>query len=240
MRIKDRDEGGWLLAHLLANYAGRQDVMVLAIPSGGVPVAAAIVKELGCSIDVLVVRTLNLPPHDPWQPEIVIGAMAPGGVRVLDLEALASAKVHPQDLEQMVVFEQRELDRLQRLYRGDRPFPDLRGRAVILATDAIVIRSTMEVAIKAARAKGSVRIVAAAPVGLDSTCEDVQHLADELVCLLQSPEFCSLALWYDDPRDTTDEEVRSLLALADRGTKLHGEDLNVTVKTEAQEAVFDS
>jgi predicted phosphoribosyltransferase len=138
-------------------------------------------------MDVLVVRTLNLPPHDPWQPEIVIGAVAPGGVRVLNLEALASAKVHPQDLEQMVAFEQKTLDRLQRLYRGDRPFPDLRGRTVILAADAIVVGPIMEVAIKAARAKGSVRVVAAAPVGLASTCEHVQRLSDEFVCLLQSP-----------------------------------------------------
>ena len=221
-RIKDRHEGGRLLARLLAEYAGHKDLMVLAIPSGGVPVAAAIVQELGCSMDVLVVRTLNLPQHDPWQMEIVMGAVAPDGVRALDLGVLTSANVQPQDLEQVVAFEQKELDRLQRLYRGDRPFPDLRERTVILATDAIVIGSTMEAAIKAARAHGAVRAVAVAPVGLATTCEHVQRIADEFVCLLQSPDFCSLALWYDDPRYTTDEEILSLLALADQAKDLVG------------------
>ena len=221
-RIKDRQEGGRLLARLLFDYVGQKDVLVLAIPSGGVPVAVAIVQELGCSMDVLVVRTLNLPQHDPWQPEIIMGAVAPGRVRVVDVGVLTSAKVQPRDLEQMVAFEQKELDRLQRLYRGDRPFPDLRERTVILATDAKVIGSTMEAAIKAVRAKGAVRAVAVAPVGLASTCEHVQLFADEFVCLLQTPEFCSLALWYDDPRYTTDEEILSLLALADQGKDLAG------------------
>jgi putative phosphoribosyl transferase len=212
MRFKDRHEGGRLLAGLLADYAARKDVLILAIPSGGVPVAVALARELACEMDVLVVRTLNLPQHDPWQPEIVMGAVAPGGVRALDVGVLTSAKVQPQDLEQVIAFEQQELDRVKRLYRGDRPFPDLRGRTVILATDAMVIAWNMEAAIKAVRAKGAVRAVAVAPVGLASTCEHVQCFADELVCLLQSPDFCSLALWYDDPRDTTNEEVRSLLA----------------------------
>ena len=211
MRFKDRHEGGRVLAGLLSDYARRKDVLILAIPSGGVPVAAELARELACEMDVLVVRTLNLPQHDPWQPEIVMGAVAPGGVRALDLGVLTSAKVQPQDLEQVVAFEQQELDRLQRLYRGGRPFRDVRGRTVILATDAVVIGSTMEAAIEAVRAKGAVRAVAVAPVGLASTCEHVQRFADEIVCPLQSPDFCSLALWYDDPRDTTNEEVRSLL-----------------------------
>ncbi len=211
-RLKDRHEGGRLLGRLLADYASRKDVLVLAIPPGGVPVAAAIVQELGCSMDVLVVRTLNVPQHNPWEREIVMGAVAFGGVRVLDLGVLTSAKVHPQELEQVVAFEQQELERLQRLYRGDRPFPDLQRLTVILATDAIVNSSIMEAAIKAVRVKGAVRVVAATPVGLASTCERVQRIGDECVCLLQSPDFCSLALWYDDPRYTTDDEVRSLLA----------------------------
>src|SRR6202521_6100677 len=101
MRFKDRHEGGRLLAGLLADYAGRRDVLVVAIPSGGVPVAAALARELACEMDVLVVRTLNLPQHDPWQPEIVMGAVAPGGVRVLDFGVMTSAKVQPQELEQV-------------------------------------------------------------------------------------------------------------------------------------------
>jgi len=143
-RLKDRREGGRLLAGPLAVYAGVKDVLVLAIPSGGAPVAAALARALGCPMDVLVVRTLNVPQHDPWEPEIVMGAVAPGGVRVLDFEVLTSAKVQPQELEQVTAFEQRELDRLQRLYRGDRPFPELRGRSVILAADAIVIEVSAE------------------------------------------------------------------------------------------------
>jgi putative phosphoribosyl transferase len=212
-RFKDRYEAGRLLAHLLADYAGhKDDVVVLGIPSGGVPVAAAISQKLGCSMDVLVVRTLNVPQHNPWELDVVMGAIAPGGVRVLDVGVLASAKVQPEELEQVIAHEQQEFERLQRLYRGDRPFPDLRGRTVILVTDAIVIGSIMEAAIKAARAWGAVRIVAATPVGSTPMCAHVQCIGDEFVCLLESPDFCSLALCYDDPRYTTDEEVRSLLA----------------------------
>jgi len=222
-RLKDRREGGRLLAGLLADYAGGKDVLVLAIPSGGVPVAAGFARELLCPMDVLVVRTLNIPQHDPWEPEIVMGAIAPGGVRVLNCGVLTSAKVQPQELEQVTAFEQRELDRLQQLYRGDRPFPELRGRSVILATDAIVIESTMRAAIEGVQAKGAVRVVVAAPVGLASICEQVQRIADEFVCPLQSSYFCSLALWYDDPRNTTDKEVRSLLAphLLDQEAAVH-------------------
>lgn len=220
-RLKDRREGGRVLARLLADYAGR--VLVLAIPAGGVPVAAAMVEELGCSMDVLVVRSLNVPQHDPWESAIVMGAVAPGGVRVVDFGVVTSAKVQPQELDQVVAFEQQQLDWLQRLYRGDRPFPDLRGLSVILATDAIVIASTMQAAIEAARAKGAAWAVAAAPVGLASTCDQVQRIADEFMCPLQSPYFCSLALWYDDPRDTTDDEVKSLLAghLLDQPDAMH-------------------
>jgi putative phosphoribosyl transferase len=222
-RLKNRHEGGRLLARLLADYAGGKDVVVLAIASGGAPVAAALARELVCPMDVLVVRTLNVPQHDPWEPEIVMGAVAPGGVRVLDSGVLTSSKVQPQELEQVTAFEQRELDRLQRLYRGDRPFPELRGRSVILVTDGIVIESIMRAAIEGVQAKGAVRAVAAAPVGVASTCEQVQRIANEFVCPLQSPYFCSLALWYDDPRNTTDEEVQSLLVphLLDQDAAVH-------------------
>ena len=211
-RLKDRHEGGRLLGRLLADYAGRSEVLVLAIPSGGVPVAAGIVEELGCSMDALVVRTLNVPQHNSWELDITMGAVAPGDVRTVDSGVLTSARVHPQELEQVVAFEQQELERLQRRYRGDRPFPDLQGRTVILATDAMVVGYIMEAAIKAVRAKGAVRVLAATPVGLISTCEHVQRIADGCLSLCQSPDFCSLALWYDDPRSTTDDEVRSLLA----------------------------
>jgi len=212
MRLKDRHEGGRLLAGLLSNYTRVKDMQVLAIPPGGAPVAAALARELGCTMDVLVVLALNVPQHDPWAAEMVMGAAAPGGVRVLDPGVLTSSKVQPQELEQVTAFEQREVDRLERLYRGDRPYPELRGRSVILVSDAIVIESTMRAAIECVRAKGAVWVVAAAPAGLASTCEQVQRIADEFVCPLQSPYFCSVALWYDDPRNTTDEEVQFLLA----------------------------
>jgi len=213
-RFKDRHEGGRLLAQPLADYAGHKDVLVLAISSGGVPVAAAIAQQLKCEMDVLTVRTLHVPQHDPWQQEIVMGAVAPGGVCVLDSGMVASAKVHPQEVEQVVAIEQQELERLQRLYRGDSPFPDLRGRTVVLATDAIVIGSSIEAGIRAARAKGAARVVVATPVALAAICEHVERIADEFVCLFRSPDFCSLASWYDDPRYTTDNEVRSLLSPA--------------------------
>src|SRR4051812_32897789 len=150
-RFKDRHEGGELLADLLVNYAGRKDVLVLAIPPGGVPVAAAIAQRLECAMDVLTVRLLNVPQHNPWELEIVMGAIAPGEVRVLDSEVLTRAKVQPQEVEQVVAFEQQELERLQRLYRGDIPFPDRQGRTVILASDAIVVGPAIEAATKAVR-----------------------------------------------------------------------------------------
>jgi putative phosphoribosyl transferase len=136
-RFKARHEGGRALVSLLAEFAGHKDVLVLAIPSGGVPVAAALARELSCEMDVLVGRPLNVPQHDPWQPDIVMGAVAIGGVRVVDSGVLTSSNVRHQDLEQVTAFEEREIDRLQRLYRGDRPFPELQGRSVILATDAM-------------------------------------------------------------------------------------------------------
>ena len=213
-RLKNRDEGGRLLACLLSHYARREDVVVLGVPPGGVHVAVAIAEELECAVDLLMVRTLNVPQHDPWQREIIMGAVAPGGLCVLDSGMLTSAKVHPQELEQVVAFEQQELERLQRLYRGDRSFPDLRGRTVVLETDAILVGSSMEAAIRAVRDKGAVRIVVATPVGLASVCGQLQRIADEFVCPLRSPDHCSLALWYDDPRYITDDEVRSLLAPA--------------------------
>jgi putative phosphoribosyl transferase len=211
-RFKDRYAGGQSLAHLLVDYAGRKDVLVLGIPPGGVPVAAAIAQSLECAMDVLTVRTLNVPQHDPWQLEIPMGAVTLGGVRVVDYEVVTSARVQSQELEQVVAFERQELERLHRLYRGDRPFADLRGRTVIVATDAIITGSVIDAAARAIRANGAARVLAATPVGLTLACEHVQRIGAEFVCLHNSRDYCSPAVWYDDPREPTYQEIRALLA----------------------------
>lgn len=223
-RFKDRRKGGHLLAGLLTSYADRKDVVVLAIPPGGTLVGAAIAQELGCPLDVMVVRPLNAPQHNPWESEIVMGAIACGGVRVLDADAITFSKVQPHELELVTDFELRESNRLDRLYRDDLPFPELQDRCVILATDAIVNGWTMRAAIEAARAKGAARVVVAAPAGAAVTCDQVRAVADEFVCLLETPDFCSLALWYDDPRNISDQEVRTLVAphhLEDHRAAMH-------------------
>jgi predicted phosphoribosyltransferase len=201
-----RDAGQWLAADLHA-YAGRADVIVLALPRGGVPVGYEVAATLGAPLDVFVVRKLGLPGHE----ELAMGALASGGVRVLDEELIRVARVSPAEVSRVTTAEQAELERRERRYRGDRPFPDLRGKTAILVDDGLATGSTMRAAVTALRIEGPTRIVVAVPVAAAETCDALRTLADDVICAVTPEPFHAVGLWYDDFSQTTDDEVRELL-----------------------------
>lgn len=208
MSFRDRHDAGRALAARLSQFAARPDVLVLGLPRGGVPVAAEVAAALGAPLDAFLVRKLGLPGHE----ELAIGAIATGGVRVLNLAVLDEVDLPPAEIDAIAERELRELERRERAYRDDRPAPDLRGRTVILVDDGLATGSTMRAAIQAARAQGAARIVVAAPVGAIPTCHMLEDEADQVVCVLTPANFAAVGLWYDDFTPTTDDEVRALLA----------------------------
>jgi putative phosphoribosyl transferase len=210
-RFKDRREAGTVLAGLLGDHVNRRDVVVFALPPGGVPVAFEIAKVLRAPLDVLVTRKLNVPQHDAWQDEIVMGAVAPVKTRVLNTDVVKSLQVRHEDVEQVTVLERQELARLETFYRGDRPVPDLSGRTAILVSDAVVTGTSMRAAIQAVRGMGAARVVIAAPVAAAAACGRLEREADQCLCALKTGNFCSLALWYTDPRAIPDSAAKSLL-----------------------------
>lgn len=208
MRFKDRVDAGRALARLLTTYAGRRDVLVLGLPRGGVPVAAEVARALGAPVDVFLVRKLGVPGHE----ELACGAIAEGGVRVLNDSLIAQLDLPPSLIDLIARREQLELDRRDRLYRGDRPAPDVRQRIVILVDDGLATGATMEAGVRALRSLGPAKIVVAAPVGARETCERLKTIADDVVCASTPQSFDAVGLWFDDFRQTTDDEVRALLA----------------------------
>ncbi len=211
--IPDRRTAGQILGRLLAHHAGREDVVVLALPRGGVPVAAGIAEALGAPLDVLLVRKLGLPGY----PELAMGAIASGGVRVLNEEVVRRYGVSPEAIEAVARAEQAELERRQRVYRGDRPYPDLGGKTVVLVDDGLATGATMRAAIDAVRARGPAAIVLAVPVAPPDTIARLAPLVDEIVCPLQPEPFYAIGQWYADFTQTSDAEVQRLLARHGRG-----------------------
>jgi predicted phosphoribosyltransferase len=207
MRFRDRLDAGQAVARLLSAYAGRSDVIMLGLPRGGVPVAAEIARALGAPLDVFLVRKLGVPGHE----ELGFGAVAEGGVRVLNEPLVADLDLSPRAIEHVATLEGLELTRRQKLYRNGRSAPSLRDRVVILVDDGLATGATMEAAIAAARQQGPARVVVAAPVGARETCDRLRRLADDLVCAAMPEPFEAVGLWYEDFRQTTDEEVRALL-----------------------------
>jgi putative phosphoribosyl transferase len=203
----DRREAGQELATRLRAYKGRPDVVVLALPRGGVPVAFEIAEALGAPLDVFVVRKLGMPGH----PEFAVGAIASGGVRVVNDEVLRAYGIPPAAIDAVARRELAELERREREYRGGRPLPDLRNRTVILVDDGLATGSTMRAAVQAVRAFGPSRVVVAVPVGASETCQEFADLADETVCAFTPEPFKAVGLWYRDFSQTTDAEVRALL-----------------------------
>jgi predicted phosphoribosyltransferase len=207
-RYRDRRDGGRQLAAALAQYANRRDVIVLALPRGGVPVGFEVATQLGAPLEVFVVRKLGVPGHE----ELAMGALASGGVRVLDEDLIRVAGVSAEEVQRITEAEQAELDRREREYRGDRPFPDVRGKTAILVDDGLATGASMRAAVAALRLDGPARIVVAVPVAAPETCDAFQSIADDVVCPVTPESFQAVGLWYDDFSQTTDDEVHELLA----------------------------
>jgi erythromycin esterase-like protein/adenine/guanine phosphoribosyltransferase-like PRPP-binding protein len=214
-RFQNRLDAGRQLAARLTEYAHRSDVIVLALPRGGVPVASEVARLLGAPLDVLLVRKLGVPGHS----ELAMGAIASGGVRVLSTDIIADLRIPHSAVEQVTARERLELDRRDRAFRGDRRPPDVRGRTVILIDDGLATGATMEAAIVALRASTPAAIVVAVPVGARETCERLARVANRLICLLMPVSFAAVGHWYDDFSETSDDEVRRLLGTARPGTQ---------------------
>ncbi|HWN19479.1 MAG TPA: phosphoribosyltransferase [Gemmatimonadales bacterium] len=208
--FRDRADAGRRLAARLKQYAGKPDVLVLALPRGGVPVAYEVAKALPAPMDVFIVRKLGV----PGQEELAMGAVATGGVRVLNHQVVNALGIPDYVIEAAVKWETDELKRREQLYRGDRPPPNVRGKTVILADDGLATGSTMLAAVRALREQGPARIVVAVPVASPDTCEMLKAYVDEVVCAATPEPFYAVGFWYQDFEQTTDEEVRELLSLA--------------------------
>ena len=211
MIYRDRIDAGKQLAARLADYADRDDVLVLALPRGGVPVAYEVAKALRAPLDIFLVRKLGVPGHE----ELAMGAIATGGVRVLNDDVVDYLRIPGEVIDAVAADELRELERRERAYRGDRPEPDVRGKTVILVDDGLATGSTMRAAASALRQQNPARIVVAVPVSAPQTCSEYRMGVDEIICASTPEPFMGVGQWYRDFSQTTDEEVRELLARAD-------------------------
>jgi predicted phosphoribosyltransferase len=207
MGFGDRLDAGRALADRLKHLAGRADVVVLALPRGGVPVGNEVARALGAPLDVFVVRKLGLPGH----PEFAMGAIASGGVRVLNDDVVNSFAVPRAAIEQVTRAEQVELERRERMYRGDRPLASVEGRVALLVDDGLATGSTMRAAVLAVRRLRPARVVVAVPIGASDTCQALREVADEVVCACTPEPFRAVGLWYADFSQTSDEEVQQIL-----------------------------
>jgi len=209
MRVpfRDRYDAGRVLAAKLSAYADRPDALVLALPRGGVPVAFEVARALHAPMDVFLVRKLGV----PGQEELAMGALASGGVRVLNRELVEALGIPERVIEAVAAREQQELARRERLYRGGRPPPDGRGRTVILVDDGLATGATMRAATATLRPQGPARIVIAVPLAAPSVCREFTEEVDEIICAVTPEPFYAVGLWYQDFSPTTDEEVRDLL-----------------------------
>jgi putative phosphoribosyl transferase len=206
----NRLEAGRQLAQKLEKYAGRDDVIVLGLPRGGVPVANEVAKHLGAPLDVFIVRKLGVPGFE----ELAAGAIASGGVRVLNEDVMRAIPHADQAIETVTARETAELQRREQLYREDRAPQELRDRIAILVDDGLATGATMRAAVKALRQREVAKIVVAVPVGPPDTCHEIEEQADETICLSTPEFFQAVGQYYDDFSQTTDEDVRELLGRA--------------------------
>ncbi len=212
-RFRDRFEAGRFLARKLDAYRDRPDALVLALPRGGVPVGFAVADQLRLPLDVFLVRKLGL----PGQPELAMGAIATGGTVVLNDDVVRMLGVSPQLIDRVAAAERQELARREQAYRGTRPAPDVRGRTAILVDDGLATGSTMKAAARALARQGPARVVIAVPTAPPDVCQALAAEADEVVCAMTPEPFDAVGLWYQDFSQTTDDEVRALLARAAEG-----------------------
>jgi predicted phosphoribosyltransferase len=210
MYFRDRADAGRTLATSLAEYAGRPDLVVLALPRGGVPVGYEVARSLGAPLDIFLVRKLGVPGHE----ELAMGAIASGGVRVLNPGVVQALEIPEQVIEDVAAAELRELERRERAYRADRPPPDVRGKTVILVDDGLATGSTMRAAATALRQQRPARIVIGVPVSTPETCDQFREEVDDIVCAITPEVLFGVGAWYQDFSQTTDDEVRELLARA--------------------------
>jgi predicted phosphoribosyltransferase len=208
--FRNRPDAGRVLASKLRTYADRPEVLVLALPRGGVPVGFEVARALRAPLDVFLVRKLGVPGRE----ELAMGAIASGGVRVLNEDAVRILQIPDEVIDVVAAEELRELERRERAYRGNRQAPDVRGKTVILVDDGLATGSTMRAAVAALRQQGPARIVVAVPVGAVDTCAEFKAEADDAICARTPEPFYAVGLWYADFSQTTDDEVRELLERA--------------------------
>ena len=204
----DRADAGQVLASRLSPYAKRKDVIVLALPRGGVPVAFEVARELNAPLDVFVVRKLGA----PGQEELAMGAIASGDIVVINDDVVKALAISPEAFAAAVEHERQELARREAIYRGNRPPLDVEGKTVILIDDGLATGSTMRTAVTALRNKNPARIVVAVPIGAASTCAELRSIADDCVCAIAPEHFRAVGLWYDDFAQTDDAEVCDMLS----------------------------
>src|SRR6266702_6142596 len=208
--FSNRAEAGQLLAEQLLKYAGRGDVIVLGLPRGGVPVAFEVAEALRVPLDVFIVRKLGVPGFE----ELAVGAIASGGVRVLNEDVARAFPNADEIIDALTARETAELQRREQSYRDGRPAPELAGKTVILVDDGLATGATMRAAVKALRERDVARIVVAAPVGAPETCREFENEVDEIVCAMAPDYFQAVGQYYEDFSQTSDEEVHELLARA--------------------------
>lgn len=214
-KLRDRVEAGRLLADKLTNYANRNDVIVLALPRGGVPVGYEISKKLHAPLDAFLVRKIGV----PWHEELAMGAIAMGGVKVFNQDVVGSIHISEDDIKDVVQREQKELQRRNQVYRAGKPVPNLEHRTVILVDDGLATGATMRAAVSAIKKLKPARIIIAVPVAPLDTYHEFQNLVDEIICLEKPVIFYSISQWYDSFSQTTDEEVCELLQSAQQTPK---------------------
>lgn len=206
--FRNRAEAGKLLAQRLAKYADRADVLVLGLPRGGVPVAFEVAKALNAPLDICLVRKLGVPGHK----ELAMGAIASGGVRVLNYDVVSWLGISGKTIDTVAAHELRELQRRDRAYRGDRPQPEIRNQILILVDDGIATDSTMRAAITVLKSQHPQQIIVAVPVAPSDICKALRSEVNDVVCLIHPDPFYAIGLWYANFAQTTDEAVHELLA----------------------------
>jgi predicted phosphoribosyltransferase len=211
-RFRDRTEAGRLLRDRLTRYANDPDTLVLALPRGGVSVAFEIARDLNLPLDVCITRKLGV----PGRKELAMGAIGRGGIRVINESIIEDLHLSEEAIDRVAREEEIELERREHLYRGDRPFPEIAGKTVILVDDGIATGATLKAAILTLKSRDPRSLVVAVPVGHPEICEQLEEYVDRLICISKPESLNSISLWYDDFSQTSDEEVRDLLGEANR------------------------